>query len=369
MSILIFLGVIFVLILVHELGHYAVAKWTGMRVDEFGIGFPPKLFGIKKGETEYTFNLFPIGGFVKIFGEDGITDTENRTPDGEVKDSRSFTSRNKWAQSAVLVAGVVMNVLFAWLLVAIVYGIGIQTGVTEEAASADAQLRIAYVAPDSPAAQAGLVEGSRIMSMQADGVTLENLVPSAFSAFIQTYSEATHTIAFLNDGELQVAVVTPQAGVVEASPEQVAIGVELALVDTVKYGFFSAVYHSFLFVVTGLRDITIGISTLLYDAVMFRADLSSVAGPVGIVSLVGEASAYGVTTLLLFTAFISLNLAVINIMPFPALDGGRLLFVAIEAIKGSPIRPQFTAVLNTIGFLLLILLMVAITWNDITRFF
>jgi len=118
---------------------------------------------------------------------------------------------------------------------------------------------------------------------------------------------------------------------------------------------------------TVLKDITIGISQLLWDVVHFNADFSQIAGPVGIVGLVGEASAYGMTTLLMFTAFISLNLAVINILPFPALDGGRLLIVGIEGVRRKPINPKVVGALNAVGFILLILLMVAVTWNDIAR--
>jgi regulator of sigma E protease len=117
----------------------------------------------------------------------------------------------------------------------------------------------------------------------------------------------------------------------------------------------------------GLRDISVAISKLAWNALQFKANLSQVAGPVGIVSLVGEASSFGLTALLMFTALISLNLAIINVLPFPALDGGRLLFVIIEGIKGSPINSSYVHVLNTIGFSLLILLLAAVTWHDIAR--
>lgn len=269
MAILIFLAILVALVFVHELGHFAVAKWVGMRVDEFGIGFPPKVFGIRKGETEYTLNLLPIGGFVKIYGEDAVGVAHDAT-------AGSFTSKSKWAQAAVLVAGVTMNVLFAWALASIAFGVGVPT-VVGELAGGEAQIEVRSYAP------------------------------------------------------------------------------------------LAAMYAGGEFVVTGLRDITVGLSGLIRDAVLLRADFSSVAGPVGIVGYVGEASQHGFSILLMFTAFISLNLAVINILPFPALDGGRLAMVAIEAVKGSPIRPHYVGVVNMVGFLILMILMVAVTWNDIAR--
>lgn len=361
MSILIFLAVLFVLVLVHELGHFAIAKWTGMRVDEFGIGFPPKLFGIKKGETEYTFNLFPVGGFVKIHGEDSVLT-------GEGADSeRSFTAKSKWAQATVLLAGVTMNVLFAWILVAIAFGIGVQTSVSEADATANAKLTITSVLPGSPAHDAQILSGSVIKSAQAGTDTLTTLSPSAFSEFVESHADVPLTLVYTYNGEPRVVQLNSKADIITDSPERHAIGVALAQVDTLKRSFVESVKDSGMYVVTGLRDITVGLATLLYDAVRFKADFSQIAGPVGIVGLVGEASAFGVTALLMFTAFISLNLAVINILPFPALDGGRLLFVIIEAVKGTPIKAQYVAVLNTVGFFMLIALMIAVTWNDVAR--
>ena len=406
MSVLIFLGILFVLVLVHELGHFAVAKWTGMRVDEFGIGFPPKLFSITKGETTYSFNLFPVGGFVKIFGEDGVGDpsarpaedlserSEQEIPAGvlrrydedgvgdpsarpaedlsersEQKISRNgaFTTKSKWAQSAVLIAGVTMNILLAWVLMATAFGIGVRSAVSEQEAGPTAKLTITSILPESPAAQAQLPNGAVILGMTAGGDTLTHFTPSAFTAFIAKHASDVHTIVYTDGGDPRIVAITPKAGIIASQPDHFVLGVGLSQIEIVKRPFFEAITESFFAVLTGLRDITVGTVRLIFDAVRFNADFSQVAGPVGIVGMVGQASTFGITTLLMFTAFISLNLAVINILPFPALDGGRLLFVAIEALKGSPIRAQYVAVLNTLGFMLLILLMVAVTWNDIAR--
>ena len=364
MSVLIFLGILFVLVLVHELGHFVVAKWTGMRVDEFGIGFPPKLFGIKRGETEYTFNLFPIGGFVKIAGEDGVIEGTDRAVS---TDTRFFTSKSKWAQAGVLLAGVTMNVLLAWLLFTIAFSVGVRSAVSEADASDQAMLTITSVIPDGPAADAGIPAGSVITGASTDTDSLSALTPSAFSDFIATHKGAELTIAYQTAAGEQTVLVTPETGLITDNGDRAAIGVALAQVDIVRRPIGQAILDAGMHTVLSIKEITLGIGRLAYQSVRGSADFSQVAGPVGIVGLVGEASAYGLTTLLTFTAFISLNLAVINILPFPALDGGRLLFVGIEAIKGSPINPRYAALLNTAGFLLLILLMVLVTWNDIAR--
>ena len=163
MSIILFLLVLFVLILVHEWGHFIVAKKTGMRVDEFGIGFPPKLFGIKKGETEYTFNALPIGGFVRIYGEN-----LEEIPDDEPDKSRAFGSRPRWAQALVLIAGVAMNVIFAWFLFLITFLIGMPASVSESEASSEAVLYVSGTMPNSPLAEE-LLPGSEIASVSAGG--------------------------------------------------------------------------------------------------------------------------------------------------------------------------------------------------------
>lgn len=361
MSILIFLAVLGVLVLVHEWGHFIVAKKSGMRVDEFAIGFPPKLFGIRRGETEYTLNLIPIGGFVKIYGEDAEASQEN------AEYARSFSAQNKWKQSAVLLAGVIMNVLFAWFLFSLAFATGIQTSVTEAEAGPTAKLMITGVMPDGPAADAVFTSGMTIVGAYATGSTLAALTPSEFSTFISAHKDIPVTIAYTVDTVLREIVVVPKAGVIADDPERAALGVSLALIETIKKPILTAIADGFTHTMRSTRDIAVGLYGLVRDAVQFKADLSSVAGPIGIVGLVGEASAFGFTTLLMFTAFISLNLAVINILPFPALDGGRLLLVLIEAAKGSPINSRFTQVLNATGFILLILLMVAVTWNDIAR--
>ena len=363
MSVVIFLAVLFVLILVHEWGHFIVAKKTGMRVDEFGIGFPPKLFGVKKGETEYTLNAFPIGGFVKILGE-------NSDINEDQKDfRRSFTAKNRWAQAAVLIAGVTMNVLFAWFLFVIVLMAGVPASVSEAEASPEARLIVTEVLPEGPAALASLPLGSEVKKVTAGADQNEFLTPTAFAEFVSSHPEAEIKIVYEQGGVTETVSVTPQTGLLENNPQQPVVGVALSLVETIKQPFHVALFEATKRTFTTLVAITVGISSLLADALFLNADLSQVAGPVGIVGLVGDAAQFGFISLLIFTAVISLNLAVINMLPFPALDGGRLLMVAVEAIIRRPINPVWVSRLNMVGFALLILLMVAVTYNDVNRLF
>jgi regulator of sigma E protease len=386
MSVLIFLAILFILVLVHELGHFAVAKWTGMRVDEFGIGFPPKLFGIRKGETEYTFNLLPIGGFVKIAGEDGDSSASSPVPsearnrqsealaeageggeDGSSESSRLFTSKSKWAQTAVLVAGVTMNVLLAWLLFTLAFSFGVRSAVSEAEASPEAVLTITEVVAGSPADKAGIPQGAEVIGAASNGEHLTLFTPSAFSEFVAAHGTGQIELTYTTPSGEHTATVAPTEGLITDDANRAAIGVGLAQIDIVKRPLGRAIMDAGTHTITSIKEIVLGIGQLAYNSIRGTADFSQVAGPVGIVGLVGQASAYGLTTLLTFTAFISLNLAVINILPFPALDGGRLLFVVIEAVKGSPIQARYAALLNTIGFFLLMILMVAVTWHDIAR--
>ncbi len=361
MTILLFFGVLFVLILVHEWGHFITAKKTGMRVDEFGIGFPPKLFGVKWGGTEYTFNLLPIGGFVRIYGEDaaGVADK----PDYE----RSFIARPKWAQAIVLVAGVTMNILFAWFLFVVVLMMGIPTAVDEGEAGDGARLVVADVIEGSPAALAGLPAGAVITGLSDGDAAIEKLTPSAFGDFTEAHAGHELTVSFETGGQSQTAKMTATPGLIVDQPEKAAVGVSVALVEYVREPVHVALMKGAVMTYDSFINIAVSIVSLLGHTFTLDADLSQVAGPVGIVSLVGDAASFGFASLLLFTAAISLNLAVINLLPFPALDGGRLLFVAIEAVTRRPINPAWVLRLNTIGFILLLLLMVAVTWNDIAR--
>ena len=363
MSIILFIAILAALIFVHELGHFSVAKFFRIRVDEFGIGFPPKIFGIKKGETEYTLNWLPIGGFVKIWGED---------PSEEVikgKDyERSLIAKPRLVQIAVLIAGVTMNVLFAYLLISIAFTLGVSAVITDENRpfAEDTGIVIIQTLPNTPASTADIRPNDEILGISTARDTLENLTAQGVSDFIAANEGEELTITFDRLDIVSQTTVIPK---VLPDTENPAIGIRLGEVGTVTYPVARAFTEGIGITWNMLQAVTIGILTFFAGAFSLQADLSQVAGPVGIVGLVEDASAFGLASLLTFTALISLNLAIINMMPFPALDGGRIVFVLVEMVKGSRIHPGFVRTANTIGFILLILLMVAITYSDIAKLF
>jgi regulator of sigma E protease len=322
MSILLFLAVLFVLVLVHEWGHFITAKKTGMRVDEFGIGFPPKAYSIKRGETEYSLNWLPIGGFVRIWGEN-LEEAEKLSQTGADL-SRSFAARPKWAQAIVLIAGVVMNVLFAWLLLVITFMIGVPQAVSQ-------------------------------------------LTPTTFSDFVKAVAPAEITVTFDGPKGTETVNLTPQQGLIADEPEQFLVGASLTLIETKSESLLAALSLGTTRTIDVLTGIVVGVFTLIGQSFTGTADYSQVAGPVGIVNMVGDAASFGLSALFTFTAVISLNLAVINLLPIPALDGGRLVFVAVEAVTRRHIPAIWAARVNLVGFVFLMLLMIAVTYNDILR--
>lgn len=362
MTIILFIAVLFFLILVHELGHFVTAKWARMRVDEFAIGFPPRLFSIKKGETEYSINLLPIGGYVKIWGENGSDEVS-------ADSKRAFGARPKIHQAIVLLAGVTMNILVAWLIFFAVAMIGTPTAVSETDYNKDkAFLTITNIVVDSPANEADIPVGAKVISVQSNNGSLSELTPTAFTSFVAD-SKGGVTIHYSHKDNLGSATIEPRAGVIESEPDRPALGVATALVENKQLGFIDALVSASLRTVNSLWAITVGISSFIASAFTLSANIEEVTGPIGIAGMVGDAAEFGFVTLMVFTAFISLNLAVINLLPIPALDGGRLLFVVAEAIIRRPIDPEWMARVNLGGFALLILLMVAVTYNDLLRLF
>ena len=362
-TVLIFLAVLFVLVLVHEWGHYITAKLTGMRVDEFAIGFPPKLLSWKKGETTYSLNALPIGGFVRIYGED-LTEAITASADSD----RAFGARPKWAQAVVLVAGVTMNVLFAWLLFVIMLTVGVPTQVEENLATAAAKLTVGGVLPHSPAD--GVITANSVITAVTSGSdTITAPAPSTFSDFIAAHADQPVTISTLKNNVTDTVTITPVKGLIASSPDRAAVGVSLSYVEVVSRPFGAALVEAGQQVWEASKNIVVGLYDLIHQAIIGKADFKQVAGPIGIVKYVGDAAAIGFMSVVYFTAIISLNLAVINLLPIPALDGGRLVFVVIEAVTRRPIPPVWAARVNTGGFIFLMLLMVAATAHDIIKLF
>ena len=362
MHALIFVVVIVALIVVHELGHFIAAKLSGMRVDEFGLGYPPRALTIGKwGETEYTFNWLPFGGFVRIYGENGT------------KGHRSFASRPRILQAIVLAAGITMNMLFAYVLItgALIAGTPRALDESEIAIATHTELAVADVLPNSPAARAGLLPGDSILKVVVNTPDMLGAWHAAdsksFSTFIAASDGHEVTLEVKRNGQEKSVVATPAAGVVATDPSRYALGVSVATIGVVPLSFAQSVTQGASLTWSATVLTATGLAHFFYGVFTFSADLSQVSGPVGIAGVVGNASAQGLGDLLSIMAIISINLALINLIPIPALDGGRLLFVIVEGIIRRPIKPSLTQAVNAVSFIFLILLMAVITAHDIFK--
>jgi regulator of sigma E protease len=369
MTFLIFLIILGILVFVHELGHFLVAKWAKVRVDEFGFGYPPRALKIgKKWGTLFTLNWIPFGGFVKIFGENYENESPQELFEKQVPAGLSFAQVSKKWQAGILAAGVTFNIIFAWLLFSLGFMIGLPTSVENDfnAVVKNPVLTITGLIADSPAQKSGLKAGDKIKEISlSDGKILKELNPENVSDFINK-SSGEISVEINRGGKVFDFKLTPAAGI---EKDRKIIGISMDMVGTLSLPLHKAVYEGGRTTLK-LSILTVeGIANLIKDAVRGKADVSQVAGPVGIIGLVGDASRLGLTYLITFTALISINLAVINLVPFPALDGGRILFVAIEGVTKRKISPKIAGTLNTVGFFVLIALMIIVTYRDILRLF
>lgn len=336
------------LILLHEAGHFFAAKYFGLKVDEFGFGFPPRLFKWKKGETEYSFNLLPFGGFVKIAGEtDRMRDdigALNELPPAEKK--RIFLFQPAWKRSVVILAGVVVNFIVGWLLISALFMIG-----------GKQLLLISAIQPGSAAESAGLKAGD---------VVIDYTQSQAFIDYVNQNRGKQIDIKVIRNGQETIVPATPKT---QTEGDEGALGVFLTEAGIPKYGFFRALYEGLL---QSFHIAWLVVQTFLklLENLFLKAQLlEGVVGPVGIFGVATEAGKIGAIYLLQLLALISLNLAVMNLIPFPALDGGRFFLILVEKIKGSPISPKIEGIINGIGFALLLILMVLITVRDVSRWF
>ncbi len=364
MSILIFIIILLVLVVVHEFGHYIAAKKNGIRVDEFGFGYPPRAMKLfRKWDTDFTLNWIPFGGFVKIYGEDP-NDENTHGPDSH----RAMVNKPARVQALVLVAGVAFNLILAWILLSV----GFMTGLPSAVSSGDTgkyvqdpELTITQVMKNSPAENAGLQMGDIIVGAKSDTRTLLNFSQEGLISFVSTSSKGEEIIFTVErKGTIIEQKVLPSEGIVEG---KVAIGVSSDLIGTLKLPVHKALLEGTKQTWNMTKGTALSLATLVKDAFLGKADVNSLSGPVGIVGIVGEAADFGFVYLMSFTALISINLAIINLIPFPALDGGRLLFLLIEKIKGSRISSKVSNTLNTVGFFILIALMLVVTYHDIAK--
>src|SRR3989338_169971 len=343
LSVIIFIAAISILIIVHELGHFGAARFFKLKVEEFGIGFPPRLFKKKGKETIYSINAIPLGGFVRLYGEGGLEKEEITEPE------RSFRHQKAWKRAIILAAGVVMNFIVGWLLLSTIFMVGLPQA-----------MFVGDVSPQSPAAEAGIKKGDLIVGEYKNA--------EAFIEYIKANEGKELTLTINRHGDTfevkAIPRVNPPEGEGRLGLIPIPIGVEKegSIFKGLAEGGKTAIGMSFE-IVNILGDIAKG---------LFMGNvkpLFEVSCPVGIIGLLGTAGSLGGLYLLQFLAVISLNLAVFNILPLPALDGGRLLFIIIEKIKGSPVKHVVENMANAIGFAVLILFMLVITIKDITNLF
>lgn len=364
-TVLIFILVLGVLVFVHELGHFLVAKKSGMTVHEFGFGFPPRIFGVQKvdgkwklvwgrkhqdsEDTVYSVNWIPLGGFVKILGEDN--DTTN--------DPKSFVNKPFWIRFLSLSAGVIMNFLLAGLIFAISFMVGYPAAIggmddiPKGARFYNQGVVIVEVEKDSIAEKSGLQTGDHIVTINGESFAyLEDVQAYLKSHLDQDLSLAVTGIA----GDRQVIVHTPK------EHDQV-VGVALSQFGKVKYGFFTSIWQGYANAVGQISAMAEG----LYKIFASGNGINSLGGPVKIAQLTGKVASAGIIPLINFAGFLSLNLALLNALPFPALDGGRILFLIIEKIRRKKNNVKVEQYANAIGFLALLLLMLIITVKDVAQ--
>jgi regulator of sigma E protease len=358
MTILLVLAVLVVLIVVHEFGHFLAAKFFRVKVEEFGVGYPPRAFRLGKwGGTEYTLNWIPFGGFVRLFGDEG----EKEHGPGSYVDAR------RSVQALILVAGVAANALLAWALFSGALVAGIPRVVPEP--SEHTKLVVSYVVPGSPAESAGISAGDELLSLTEGENTLLARAPEDVVAFVAERPGEALDVTYLHASATTTATLRPANAVLEGAEGRPAIGVALALVSDEALSLPQAITEGF--VETGHAFVAVGsgLWTLARDAAMGSPDISGIVGPVGLVGVVGDAAEHGLGNLLALSAFISVNLVIINLIPIPALDGGRLFLLGVETIMRRAAPRLAVRLLNAFGIALIVFLMVAVTYNDIARLF
>jgi len=362
LTIVVFILILGLLIFVHELGHFILAKRAGIKVEEFGFGFPPRIFGIKKGETIYSLNLLPLGGFVKIYGEDG-----EKSGSSKKDEKRAFYNKPISTRAVILVAGVTMNLVLAAFLLSIGYWLGLPAMVDDETTDlAGARVQITQVVFDSPARQAGIKMGDTIKELAFAGQLLEVNNVVQIQEFIDSHRGEEITVIIQRGDEVLEKTLVPR---ISPPEDEGPFGIALARTAIVSYPWYRALIMGITSTASLTWFIIVTLGTILWQLLLTGRLAVEIAGPVGIFDLTGQAAQLGFIYILQFTALLSINLAIINALPFPALDGGRLLFLAIEKIKGSPVSQKIERIAHTAGFVILILLMIAVTWRDIVRIF
>ncbi len=374
LTVLIFIIILGLLVFVHELGHFLVARRNGVFAEEFGFGFPPRIFGLYKDkngkrkivwgskdveseDTIYSANWIPLGGFVKIRGEDGE----------ENKDPKSFASKNPFTRVRILAAGVAMNILLAAALLSIGYFVGIPQAVEDTAAGTlkDEKIQIIETIPGTPAEQMGIKIGDQVVGAVGDN---NQIVSFRTIEDVQNYINANKgreiSLEMKRGAEAVKVTGIPRT---DFPASEGSLGISLLKTAQVSYPWYEAIWRGARSTFDLAGMIIVAFGSLLWKLITGHSVGMDVSGPVGIAVLTGQVAKLGFIYILQFTAVLSVNLAIINILPIPALDGGRILFIFIEKLKGKPVSQKIEARAHNIGFAVLITLMVVVTFRDVAR--
>lgn len=325
-----------ILILIHEFGHFITAKLSGMTVHEFSLGMGPKIIGFSTKNTTYSLRLLPIGGYVKLEGEDG-----------DSFDANAFCNKSFLKRFAVLFAGAFMNILLGFFIFTIIYS----------SVGSIASNRVESIIASSAFEEAGIKEGDKIIRMEGKKYSSSVRSYRDISVFISLNGEDTSTITFDRNGKIFKKDITPKYN---ADENRTLYGFSPSYQELT---FSSSIYHAFWQCIFVIKSVFWSIGALISGLV----PASSMSGPVAIVNEIGSAAKEGWETVLNFAGFISVNLGVMNLLPIPALDGGRILFLLIEKIRGKKMKSEHEGFINFVFFVLLIILMIVVTFSDISK--
>jgi len=366
-----FFAILGLLVLVHEIGHFVTARQAGVKVEEFGLGLPPRIFGFYKNQegkwkpvglkakeapaTIWSLNWVPLGGFVKIKGEEGEASAE----------SDSFAHKKVLQRIWIISAGVTMNIILAIILLTISLGVGSPQVISETALRHGAiikedKIRIMEVLTGSPAEKAGLLAADSIL--EVDGQPFKKV--EGLQDYMDEKIGTSVTLKIQRKEEILLKEVTPE---VLVETNRGGMGVALVQTGIVSYPWYLAPWYGFLETMGMVGSILSGLYLIFKNLVVSRELIGEVYGPVGIAGLVGDAVKLGFLYIIQLTAALSVIIAVINFLPFPALDGGRVFFLLIEGLRGKPVNQRLEALMHNIGFALLMILVVIVTFRDIAR--
>ncbi len=341
-------AVLSILILVHELGHFLIAKRAGVWVEEFGLGLPPRLIGKKIGETIYSINALPLGGFVRLHGETTNKDLK--------KPKRAFYNKSKKARAAITSGGILANILLAIVAFTIVYSF---SGIPREGVD----VRVLEIAKGSPAEEAGILVGDIIRSANERDL-------SSTGEFIKAIDESSGESVILilvRGDELKEVALVPRA---DPPENQGPIGVVITTSETYFPPLwqrpFYGVYYGAGDALFWMKAVVFGFGTIFTDVSRGQAP-QGIAGPVGILAIISEVAKVGSLPLINLIGIISINLAIINLIPFPPLDGSRLLSIGLEAVFGKRVLPRVEAAAHAVGMVILILLILLISSREIPQ--